>query len=504
MRPRSDDRREIDSAEAKIARDIERTWRHWKALIAEKQDELAAQQIDDSLDADLTGDARPAPRKARLDQATRQQFGAVLEARRQQAQAKAEQEARQHGRPAPDADQVYATLLAHIADELDGKIHPSGMALVWYKDALIKFDAQAVMAGTTDADYLASGHGTGPTKGQAILVLGIIGVLLVALWFMVQWAFFPSTPDVAQAAVTVRVGQQPATLWTADTAAIGGVQIPAQLVGGYPAMLCVSDEAARAATPGATIILSSTQAIRRYQVQPGTSRNESDLLLAGCGTSSPTPKASARLVETRTRYMLAAETLRAVAVRGPDLDPQAIPPNQMEVTLELAIPDAGAGTLILADGRRWAATRSETVDGGTRLVYLVPLAQAAQPAGWELPRSGDLPNLLAVNLPVPVSRAALLRQLLDVRASTPASAMRDGAPEAAITLTVTLDSQAAPLALLPTDLLVESSGSPLEARWDTPTLAPGKPAAIPVRVPLRAASPVEIALAGWRVRITTE
>ena len=161
MRPRSDDRREIDSAEAKIARDIERTWRHWKALIAEKQDELAAQQIDDSLDADLTGDARPAPRKARLDQATRQQFGAVLEARRQQAQTKAEQEARQHGRPAPDADQVYATLLAHIADELDGKIHPSGMALVWYKDALIKFDAQAIMAGTTDADYLASGHGTG-------------------------------------------------------------------------------------------------------------------------------------------------------------------------------------------------------------------------------------------------------------------------------------------------------------------------------------------------------
>ncbi len=147
MRPRTDDRREIDSAEAKIAHDIERTWRHWKGLIAEKQDELAAQQVDDALDADLTGDSRPAPRKARLDQATRQQFGAVLEARRQQAQAKAEQEARQQGRPAPDADQVYAALLARVADELDGKLHLSGMALVWYKDALIKFDAQAVMAG---------------------------------------------------------------------------------------------------------------------------------------------------------------------------------------------------------------------------------------------------------------------------------------------------------------------------------------------------------------------
>ena len=73
-----------------------------------------------------------------------------------------------------------------------------------------------------------------------------------------------------------------------------------------------------------------------------------------------------------------------------------------------------------------------------------------------------------------------------------------------ITLTVTLDSQAAPLALLPTDLLVERSGSPLEARWDAPTLAPGKPAAILVRVPLRSGSPVEIALAAWRVRVTTE
>src|SRR5690349_11663280 len=115
MIARNDDRRAIDSAEATLARDIERTWRHWKAFIAEKQGELAAQQVDDALDADLTGAARPAPRKAKLDTATRQQFGAVLEARRQQAQAKAERDARTHSKPAPDADQVYAALLKHIA-----------------------------------------------------------------------------------------------------------------------------------------------------------------------------------------------------------------------------------------------------------------------------------------------------------------------------------------------------------------------------------------------------
>ena len=89
------------------------------------------------------------------------------------------------------------------------------------------------------------------------------------------------------------------------------------------------------------------------------------------------------------------------------LPPIVIPPDQMEITLDIAIPDAAAGTLVLADGGRWAATRSEAVEGGTRLIYLVPLAQVAQPAGWELPHGGDLPSLLALNLPAPESRAAL-------------------------------------------------------------------------------------------------
>ncbi len=504
MRPRDDDRRAIDSAEATLARDIEKTWRHWKAFIAEKQDELAAQHLDESPDADLTGDTRPAPRKARLDAATRQQFGAVLEARRQQAQAKAEQDARQHSKPAPDADQVYAALLAHIADELDGKVHPSGMALVWYKDALIKFDAQAVMAGTTDADYLAAGAGNGPTKQQIVLLLGVIGIMLVVLYFAVQWAFGSDTPDVAQAMGMARVGQQSAPLWTADMASIGAVQILAQMTGTYPPVLCITDKVAKAATPGATVVLSSTQAVRRYQVQPGTSARESDLLLADCGSARAAPKASARLIETRTRRMLGAEALRAVAVRGPDLDPQAIPANQMEVTLEVAIPDGRAGTLILADGRRWAATRSEPISGGTRLVYLVPLAPTSQPAGWELPQGSDLPALLAVNLPAPTSRVALLRRVLDVQATAPAVVSHDGEPELAITLTVTLKADAAPLTLLPADLLAESSGSPVAARWDAPALTPGKPAGVPVRVPLRERDTLELALANWRARVTTE
>jgi hypothetical protein len=506
MRPRDDDPREVEVADALRARHVEKYWRNWKAFIAEKQDEFSVQQADDSPDADLTGAARPAPRKAKLDSATRQQFGALLEARRQQWQAKAEQEARQQSRPAPDTDEVYASLLQRIADELDGKIHPSGMALLYYKDVPkpIKFDKDATMAGTTDADYLAAGSGGGPTRQQVLLLLGMIGAMLIVLFFMVRWAFGSDPADVVQASSPARVGQQSAALWSVDTAAVGPAAAPARMTGAYPAVLCISEAQAKAATLGATVVLTGTQAIRRYQVQPGTSAREADLLLSDCGASPPRPEASARLIETRTRQLLETAALRAVTVRGPDLDPQVIPPDQMEVTLELAIPDAGAGTLILADGRRWAATRSEAVEGGTRLVYLVPLAQTAQPAGFELPRGGELPALLATLLPAPTSRATLLRRLLDVQAGARTIMTQDGEEELALTLTVTLSAQAAPLTLLPTDLLVQSGNVPIAARWDAPTLAPGKPTEIAVRVPLRAGEPLEIALASWRARVTTE
>ncbi len=504
MIARNDDAAAINSAEATLARDIERVWRHWKAFIAEKQDELAARQLDDAPDADLTGSGRSAPRKAKLDGAMRQQFGLVLESRRQDAQAKAERAAREGGKVAPDADQVYAAVLQSIADELDGKVHPSGLALVWYKNALIKFDAAAVMAGTTDADYLAAAGGSGPTRTQVFGLLGLIGVMLVIAYFMVQWAFGSEVPARAQAAGTAQVGQQATTLWTVETAAIGAVAGPAQMSGSYPAVLCLSEAATKAATPGATVVLTGTEAIRRYQVQPGISAREADLLLADCDTAPPTSKASARLVETRTRHILEPDMLRAALVRGPDLDPQVIPPDQMEITLDIAIPDAAAGTLVLADGRRWAATRSEALEGGTRLIYLVPLAKTAQPAGWELLRGSELPALLALNLPAPESRAALLRRLLDVQAAAPLVAERDGQPELALTFILTLNDQATPLTLLPTDLLIEASGVPTQARWDTLTLKPGKPTEIAVRVPFRAGEPLEIALANWRARITTE
>lgn len=500
---RDDDRRNVDSAEATVARDIERTWRNWKAFIAEQLDELVAQQADESPEADLTGSGRANPRKAKLDAATRQQFGGVLEARRQQVQAKAERDAREQGKPIPDADQIYAALLQHIMDELDGKIHPSGMALVWYKDALIKFDAAAVSAGMTDADYLAAGAGNSPTKQQALLLLGLVFVLGIVLVFALPF-FFGSPPvKVTASASTARVGQQSAPLWTVDLASVGVLTVPVRMLNSYPPVLCVEQTTVKAATPGASVVLTSTQAIRRYQVQAATT-NQADLVLADCTVSPPAPKGVAQLIETRTRTMLHGETLNAVLVRGPDLDPEAIPTNQMEVTIEVALPDAGGGTLILADGRRWSATRSEKAEGGTRLVYLVPLAQSSQPAGWELPNGAALPDLLAITLPAPTSRAALLRRVLDVQAGQPTVALRDGEHELLIMLTVALKADAAPIGLLADDLVALSNGSPLAARWDTPQLTPGKSATIAVRVPLHDRDTLEIALASWRVRVTTK
>ena len=498
MRPRDDDRRSVDSAEATVARDIEKTWRNWRAFIVEQTNELAAQQADESPEADLTGAGRQAPRRARIDPATRQQFGAVIEARRQQAQARAEREAREHGKPALDGDQVYLALLQHILAELDGKIHPSGMALVWYKDALIKFDAAAVGAGTTDADYLAPGAGKGPTKSQAAMLLAVIVVLGVAAVFMVQWAFGAPSIDTAQAASAVQVGQESVSLWAVGSAAIGTHPVPARMLGSYPATLCVDEAALTSIVPGTTITLTSTQAIRRYQVQ--ATATAADLLLTNCQTASRASTGAARLIETQTRTPLGSAALQSVTVRGSDLEPQAIPANQMEVALDLALPDAGGGTLILADGRRWSATRSAAIAGGTHLVYLVPLAQAIQPAGWELPNAAGLPGLLSMTLPAPTSRAVVLRRVLDVQASQPSVAIRDGEPELKLVLKIALKADAAAIELLAGDLVVLSNGMPITARWDAPRLTPGKPVTVTVRVPFSDRENLEFALASWRVR----
>lgn len=490
------DRHAIASAEAVLTRDIERTWRQWKAFIVEQAD-LLAQQAAAALDADLTDVSPPTPRTARLDAATRQQFGAVLEARRQQAQAHAERGAREAGQPLPDAEQVYATVVQHIADELDGKVHPAGLALVWYRDTLMTFDAQAVLTGTTEADYLTAQR-SGPTTRQAALLLVLMGVLLVALVVLVRWAFPAAPVSTAQTGSVVQVGQQDIPLWTVQAVAVGAQVTTAQMRGGYPAVLCLGD--GPPVGPGTTIVVTGTQAIRRYQVQAAGADREADLLLTDCATPTGL-RATARLVETQTRRMLDAALLRTVTVRSPDRDPQAIPPDQMEVLLDLALPDAELGTLVLADGRRWTATRSTGVAGSTRLTYMVPLAQTTQPAGFEVAQGADLPALLAFTLPAPTSRATLLRRWLHVQADPPTVTLHDGTPALALTLRVTLAAEADALDLQASDLTAEAGGMPVDVGWTPPALVPGQATTIALQLPMRADGPIVLALAAWRVRL---
>jgi len=92
--------------------------------------------------------------------------------------------------------------------------------------------------------------------------------------------------------------------------------------------------------------------------------------------------------------------------------------------------------------------------------------------------------------------------VLTVQASRPSIALRDGAPELVITLTLTLAADAAPLALLPDDLSVTAGGTALDLRWEPPLLTPGVPTTVALRLPAWDGAAIELALAGWRARIS--
>jgi hypothetical protein len=409
---------------------MERIWRAWKGYIAELRFDVAARTAEEDPEADLTGSG-PAPRpRAKIDPALRQEFGGVLETRRRQAQAKAEQDAAAQGKPVPDHEQVYASLLDQIAAELDGRTRADGQARLWYQGQLVEFDARALQAGTSDADYLSD-------AGEARLTIGI--VLRIALLFVVlgglgYWLFvtvWPNEGATAQSGTaTVLVGRVPVTPWAVTGAQLDGAPLAVTPVAGtLPLRLCVGGELPRAkgaASVASTLVLTGTSAVRRYLVA-GPERPDADAALVDCTSTPPKTLRAARLQETRTHTRLEAATLRRIRVRDAALD-ASIPAGQWEVVLEVGVTDAAAGTLILPDGQPLAPSHSEALTGGTRLTYLVPAPSQGGPqaAGWELAGQGALPSLLPVTLPAPEPRAALLRRVLSVEADAPRIALQDG------------------------------------------------------------------------------
>lgn len=495
------DAQNVEAAAATLRRDMERVWRAWKGYIAELRFDVAASNAQDDPEADLTGSG-PAPRpRARLDAATRQEFGGVLESRRRQAQAQAEQDAAAAGRAVPDPEQVYARLLDQIAAELDGRARSDGQALIWYQGQLVEFDARALQAGTSDADYLSDDGVFRPTALQVGLALLALVVALWAVFWLVLplWSDGPATAQTASAALLV--GRVPVTPWAVSAAQLDGAPLALTPVpGSYPLRLCVGGELPRTAS---TLVLTGTGAVRRYLVT-GPERTEAQAVLLDCADSPPRTLRTARLQETRTRVLLDPATLRRVVVRDASLDAR-IPQGQWEVGVEVGVEDAGAGVLVLPDGQPLAATRSEAIPGGTRLTYLVPAPSQGGPqaAGWELAGQAALPSLLPLTLPAPEPRAALLRRDVAIAAGAPRVAVQDGQRLLTLPLTLTLRAAAEPLALRAEDLAVRLSGSVGEARWTPPTLEVGKSVTVEVRIALdQRSTPIEVALAGWRARLS--
>jgi hypothetical protein len=503
-RSATSDRSAVRQARALAIQDIERCCRNWLAFLAEKRAELAQRQMLDEDDL-LVSPQSAQPRKARLLPAVRDELTAVLRMRQQQAQEQAETTARQAATAAPDPDTVYTALLNRIGDELEGKCHPQGFALVWYEGELHEFNHQAVMRATSDDDYLTvAGDRALPDGKRMVLaaVGGVAALLLMAGFFYWMFLYEPAAATVS-GAVQVTIGQQAVTLWDATSAAIGPVAGRITARSGYPLRLCLTPEQQRAATAGATLVVTGTESVRFYRLAPPAA-TPADALVQDCGSAPPRTVAAAQLTNTRTHQELDTTQVMHISVWGPDTDPATIPPDRMVV--DLTTPDASGaeGTLILADGSRYASTTSSPTVGGVIVRYLVPFSPAAQRAGYERVRPGALPAVLPLDLPAPTSRAALLRKVMRVSDPQAAIVSRDGVPTLALTLTVSLAADAAPLTLIPADVTIASQNGAALANttWTPPALTPGATQTIQVALPLtQSYAALDVALAGWRARV---
>jgi len=494
-------------AQAQILRALETSWRNWRAFIAERREELAQRAADEAGVDDLTTPvgAGAAVRKARINAATRQELAMILEQRRQAAQRDAEAAARPAGAPLPDVEQVLERLIARIGDELEGRVLANGNALVWFEGQLVEFDYRAVSAGTTDDDYLAAGGFDALRERRRRILIGIVAIACLggALLLLLN-PFGGGQPTAAASGPTLgEVAQQDTALWDIQSLAVGPVG--GRLSGaalGYPTLICLSEPQQQAAKPGETVVLSGTMSVRTYMLHGSPSAMPRDLIVADCTQSPPRLLASAELKSAQTARPLDARTIAAVATTGADNDPANIPSDRMRVDLTVSHADAAQGTLILADGSRWSPTSSKAAGDATVLSYLVPLQTSMQVAGWELGGAGGLPALLPVQIPAPHARAELLRQSLTVTATGAEVSTRNGSPLLTLTLKVTLAQTAAPLTLLPSDLVLRRSVGARPPEWDPPALEPGVPATVRIAIPLQeAAASLEAALGPWHARL---
>lgn len=495
-------------AEAALIADAEKTWRDWKAYIKEQRLTLQQRQRDArgaTLD-DLTGapaDAHSGHFEAAIPAARRREFASVLEQRRRKLQADMEADALKEGTPHPDADEVLDRLLTQIEGELDGKIHPKGYALIWTRGTLHEFDASTVTSASHDDDYLRLRKRQKLTPQQQILIgVGVL-VALVALWFL--WGIVFPAPAATQSTVTpkLRVGEEEFTPLGASSVKIGGHPLPdAQVRPGYPLFMCVPEKLRSALVPGATVEISSSDNLRVYQVNAEGDGQPGDLLFARCEEGKePVIGATAYLQTTQTRRYLEGDLLESIAVWKPEIDPQAIPSNQARVDLVLR-GEGRRGSLKLGTAPGRAPIRTESSEGTTRLIYLVPAAAHPRQAAWQQASDEEeqgMPWLLPLTLPVAEGRQAWLREHLRVSmAQALVTTYHDGQVEIVLDLTLVSDLEE-PLQLQTGDLHLSQAGA--EVVWEPPELQTGAPTETHIQALGTFSAPLDIDLGTWFARV---
>ena len=484
--------RTVLAAQATLRKALEHQWRVWSALITEFEGERQA--AAQATDPEATLFAAPAPVKANLPLAARKQLLAVFDARLQTAQAEAEVTARQQRQPPPDAEVVRHALIAHIARELRGELHPKGLALIYWSGKLVPFDHRSLQRATAATDYLAAGLGTRTTSPMqtALIIGGGVVALIIVLSVAVTVLFGSSGPAPTASVAEAQVGNALVTRWDVQGAGgVPGLRVDPSRVS-YPLVICAPEAQATALT-GATVTLTGTASLRQYTL----GASGTDLRVVAC--EQPTHElARGTLAEAVTALPAPEGRVRDVWVRDPAADPQHIPADRMEVTL-LADPAIGEASLVLADGTTLSPSARTPSPAGLALVYLAPLVAWPQAAGLhaQVP-DGGLPQISPVLLPAPEDR---LRELARVLTISDPRVVRQGAT-VQLTLTVRVrGDRGAALGLFPGDIHARTGTTVVVATWAPQTLpGDGTPQQLVLTLPASDA-PLTVAVGTWQATI---
>jgi len=481
--------------------------------------ERAETRDDDEQAARHAIAAIPAQRRALFD--------AVIEQERQEAQRQLEGQAWQSGERArrADPDEAARIALARLRDEAIGIGTEGGKGLLPYgkPDAMKWYavDGAALRAAPSAAAYSAGALDTKTRKRMVWQVGGAIAVLLLAIiWLLIPKGGTHSVVALMQGA---SVNGAPLTAWPIQklvlTRAHGDsttVPISATTTVAWPDGESAAPQAywrsttvwpLRICVPGTMLadvtgvqLLGSGATPARTYTLLSAPAAAADLMLESCqgGTSAPAPRLAILHETTQLPIHAIGEaaalpagnvTLTAITLTGPGEDP-TLPANEARVTVQLRTAlkldwPLLFPTLLLPSGVAALPSDITSTDRGVGFRYLVPLPREPLELAWSIaPRTDAAVIRWRTTLEVPPSRAAVLRDALEVRQvqATP------GETPGTVVATITLANRGqAPLQLVSADLTLFANTRPLA----TPDLAalrqpfaPGEQRTLTLQAPL--------------------